>query len=78
MKSSTSSVRLDRNLVDLRSLNDSRAVDFLERIEAWLRGLDGAFDLLLMPDFADREVAPAIPLQRVRRIEDALDLLVSN
>ena len=71
-------VGLDRDLMNLRFLEALARVKFLERIEARLRGIDGALDLLLVPDLANGEVAAAVELQRVGRIEDALDLLVAD
>ena len=67
-------VGLERDLVQVGLGEFLAGVDFREWIGPRMRRFERALDLLARASFANRQVAAAIARERVRGVEDSLDL----
>ena len=68
-------VGLDRHLVDVGLGDFCARMNAMKGIDPGMRGFDQAFELLTVTELADRQIAPALPAQRMGRVEHVLDLL---
>ncbi len=67
-------VGFERHLVGFRRVIFGPRVEARKRILARLRGFERALDLLLAAELANRQVAPALEIECVGAVENALDL----